>query len=334
MRVMRFLPVLLAAAALFGAGPAAAEKVVLRMGTNDHFSDPPKTGGQVAFQWLQKTVAERTNGEVEIKIYPGAQLGAEKDTVKMLKTGGIDITPDSPGNLAALVPEIGLFSASYLFANFEHYEKAVSDERFFKRLQQIVRERNLGYQLVGIGATGSRNVYNRVRPVSKPGELKGMKMRVMASPIEFKVWSTLGMLPTTIASTEIYSALQSGVVDASESSVPYIVGNKYYEVAPYITMTNHQISGHIYLIGDKALAKVPEKHRAALLQALYETGPRQIRATAEISERMLKDLRAKPKVQVSTVDPSAYITQLRPIQDEVARNLGVEDLLKIIREHQ
>lgn len=330
----RFLPILLAAAAVLATAPAAAEKVVLRMGTNDHFSDPPKTGGQTAFQWLQKTVAERTNGEVEIKIYPGAQLGAEKDTVKMLKSGGIDITPDSPGNLAALVPEIGLFSASYLFANFDHYEKAVSDQRFFKRLQKIVKDRDLGYQLVGIGATGSRNVYNRVRPVSTPAELKGMKMRVMASPIEFKVWSTLGMLPTTIASTEIYSALQSGVVDASESSVPYIVGNKYYEVAPYITLTNHQISGHIYLIGDKALAKVPEKHRTALLQALYEAGPRQIRATAELSERMLKDLKTKPRVQVNTVDPKAYIALLRPIQDEVAKSLNVEDLLKIIREHQ
>lgn len=330
----RLLHAMVASAVLLAAGSAMADRVVLRMGTNDHFSDPPKTGGQIAFQWLQKTVAERTNGEVEIKIYPGAQLGAEKDTVKMLKTGGIDITPDSPGNLAALVPEIGLFSASYLFGSFEHYEKVVSDERFFKRLKKTVQDRNLGYQLVGIGATGSRSVYNRVRPVDTPAELKGMKMRVMASPTEFKVWSTLGMLPTTIASTEIYSALQSGVVDAAESSMPYIVGNKYYEVAPYITLTNHQISGHMYLIGDKALAKVPEKHRAALLKTLYETGPRHIRATARLSEQKLQELRAKPGVKVSTVDPAAFVAQLRPIQDEVAKSLGVEDLLQIIREHQ
>jgi tripartite ATP-independent transporter DctP family solute receptor len=330
----RLVQVMMASAILLAAGSAMADKVVLRMGTNDHFSDPPKIGGQIAFQWLQKTVAERTNGEVEIKIYPGAQLGAEKDTVKMLKSGGIDITPDSPGNLAALVPEIGLFSASYLFASFEHYEKVVSDERFFSRLKKIVQDRNLGYQLVGIGATGSRSVYNRVRPVGTPADLKGMKMRVMASPTEFKIWSTLGMLPTTIASTEIYSALQSGVVDASESSVPYIVGNKYYEVAPYITLTNHQISGHMYLIGDKALAKVPAKHRAALLKTLYETGPQHIRATARMSEQKLEELRAKPGVKVNTVNPSAFIAQLRPIQDEVAKGLGVEDLLKIIREHQ
>lgn len=330
----RMFCTLFSVAAMLAAGSAQAEKVVLRMGTNDHFSNPPKVGGQIAFQWLQKTVAERTNGEVEIKLYPGAQLGAEKDAVKMLKSGGIDISPDSPGNLAALVPEVGLFSASYLFTSFEHFERVVTDKRFFDRLHKAVKDRNLGYQLVGIGATGSRNVYNRTREVSSPADLKGMKMRVMASPTEYKVWSTLGMLPATIASTEIYSALQSGVVDAAESSVPYIVGNKYYEVAPYITLTNHQISGHIYLLGDKALAKVPERHRAALLETLYETGKRHIRATAHLSEQKLEELRAKPRVTVTKVDPAPFIAQLRPLQDEVAKNLGVEDLLEIIREHQ
>lgn len=330
----RLLCTLLSIVAVFAVTPVKAEKVVLRMGTNDHFSDPPRVGGQVAFQWLQKTVAERTNGEVEIKIYPGAQLGAEKDAVKMLKSGGIDISPDSPGNLAALVPEVGLFSASYLFTSFDHFERVVSDERFFKRLRNIVQDRNLGYQLVGIGATGSRNVYNRTREVSSPEDLKGMKMRVMASPTEYKVWSTLGMLPSTIASTEIYSALQAGVVDAAESSVPYIVGNKYYEVAPYITLTNHQISAHIYLIGDKALAKVPQRHRKALLDTLYETGRRHIRATARLSEQKLEELRAKPGVKVTTVDPAPFIVELRPLQDEIAKNLAVEDLLAVIREHQ
>lgn len=330
----RLFCTLLSIVAVFVASPVHAEKVVLRMGTNDHFSDPPKVGGQIAFQWLQKTVAERTNGEVEIKIYPGAQLGAEKDAVKMLKSGGIDISPDSPGNLAALVPEVGLFSASYLFTDFDHFERAMSDKRFFNRLKKIVQDRNLGYQLVGIGATGSRNVYNRTREVNSAEDLKGLKMRVMASPAEYKVWSTLGMLPSTITSTEIYSALQSGVVDAAESSVPYIVGNKYYEVAPYITLTNHQISAHIYLIGDKALAKVPQQHRAALLDTLYETGRMHIRATARLSEQKLVELRAKPGVKVSTVNPTPFIAKLRPLQDEIAKNLAVEDLLGVIREHQ
>jgi tripartite ATP-independent transporter DctP family solute receptor len=324
----------IAIAAMAYGMPAEAEKVVLSMGTNDVFGDPPKTGGQIAFQWLQKTVAERTQGEVEIKIYPGAQLGAEKDTVKMLKTGGIDISPDSPGNLAAHVPEVGLFSASYLFTSFEHFERVVGDERFFNRMRKIVRDRDLGYQLAGIGATGSRSVYNRTRAVNAPADLKGLKMRVMNSPTEFRIWSTLGMLPTTIPAPEIYSALQTGVVDGAESSVPYIVGNKYYEVAPYITLTNHQISGHLYLIGDKALAKVPERHRAAVLQTLYETGQQHIRATARMSQAKLEELRAKPGVTVSFVDPAPFISILRPLQDEVAKSLGVEDLLGIIRERQ
>jgi len=330
----RLFFMVMAIAGLLCAAPVLAETVVLRLATNDHFSDPPKIGGQVAFQWFQKKVAERTNGEVEIKIYPGAQLGAEKDTVKMLKGGGVDISPDSPGNHAALVPEVGLFSASYLFTSFEHFDRVMADEKFFNRLKKVVADRQLGYQLAGIGATGSRNVYNRTRVAITPTDLGGLKMRVMNSPTEFKVWSTLGMLPSTIASTEIYSALQSGVVDAAESSTPYIVSNKYYEVAPYITLTNHQISGHLYLISDKALARVPEKHRATVLRTLRETGREHIQATARLTTQKLAELRSKPNVKVSTVDTAPFIAMLRPIQDEVAKELGVEDLLKIIREHQ
>jgi tripartite ATP-independent transporter DctP family solute receptor len=304
------------------------------MGTNDHFRDPPKVGGQVAFQWLQKTVAERTNGEVEIKIYPGAQLGAEKDTVKLLKSGGIDIQPDISGNQAAFVPEVGLFSASYLFTGFEHFERVITNERFFNRLKQIVQDRKLGYQLAGIGTTGSRNVYNRTLAVSTPTDLKGLKMRVMSSPMEYKVWSKLGMLPSSIVSTEIYSALQSGVVDAAESSIPYIVSNKYYEVAPFVSLTNHQIGLQLYFIGDKALAKVPERHRDAVLKTMYEAGLVHIKATARLSEQELEELRSKRNVKVATVDPAPFIALLRPLQDEVAKELGVEDLLKFIRSHQ
>src|SRR5690606_18639814 len=114
------------------------------------------------------------------------------------------------------------------------------------------------------------------REVTTPQDAAGMKMRVMSSPIEFRVWQTLGMLPTNLPSTEIYMSLQTGVVDASESSIPFIVSNKYYEVAPYITLTNHQISTHLYLMNDATIASLPDEHRETVLALFREAGNRQI----------------------------------------------------------
>lgn len=312
---------------------AASAEVVLKMASNAHQANPPKVGDQVAFEWLQQELEERTDGAVKLEIYWGGSLGAEAQMTQALETGVIDVLPNSGSNIANVISEAGLLSTSYLFRDFDHYKAVVADEEFFGRFQDIVREQDLGYQLVGMGATGSRNLYNRVREVETPEDASGMKMRVMSSPVEFRVWKELGLMPTSIPSTEIYMSLQTGVVDAAESSIPFIVSNKYYEVAPYITLTNHQISTHLYFINDESLQRVPEEHRGTLLELFREAGYRHIDATAKLSEELLDTLRSQPGVTVTDVDSSHFSELLMTLQDDVAKELGVEDLLDVVRAH-
>ncbi|MEX2631248.1 MAG: TRAP transporter substrate-binding protein [Tistlia sp.] len=324
------LSLALAAVAL----PLAAEaQVTLKMASNAHRADPPKVGDQIAFEWLAEELEKRTDGAVALEIYWGGSLGAEAQLHQSLATGVIDVLPNSGSNLANLVPEIGLLSTSYLFRDFDHYRAVVNDPAFFGRLQEIVRDHELGSQLVGMGATGSRNLYNRQREVRSPEDAAGMKMRVMSSPIEFRVWQGLGMLPTNLPSTEIYMSLQTGVVDASESSIPFIVSNKYYEVAPYITLTNHQISTHLYLMNDATIAALPDEHRETVLALFREAGNRQIDATKRLSSEMLEQLRGNPNVTITDVDTQPFADKLTSLQDDVAEELGVDDLLTVIRAH-
>ncbi|ULB09738.1 TRAP transporter substrate-binding protein [Cereibacter azotoformans] len=311
----------------------AQAQVVLKLASNAVRSDPPRVGDQIAFEWLQSELESRTNGEVTLEIYWGGALGAEAQLVQSLETGVIDILPNSGSNAASTLPEAGLFSTSYLFRDFDHYRAVANDPAFFDRLAELQAARNAGYRLVGLGATGSRNLYNRTRPVATPEEAAGLKMRVQSSPIEFRIWQTLGLIPTAIPSTEIYLSLQTGVVDASESSIPFIMSNKYYEVAPYITLTNHQISTHLYFLNDASLQRVPEEHRQVLLGLLRETGNRHIDATADLSETMLEELRAQPGVTVTEADTKAFANRLVELQDEAAAELGVTDLLATIRAH-
>lgn len=312
---------------------AASAETVLRMASNAHRADPPKVGDQVAFDWLKQELAAQTDGEVHLEIYWGGSLGAEAQLHQSLESGAIDVLPNSGSNIAKVVPEIGLLSTSYLFRDFDHYKEVVNDPAFFERLQEIVRNHELGYQLVGMGATGSRNLYNRRQEVAKPEDAAGMKMRVMSSPIEFRVWQTLGLLPTNLPSTEIYMSLQTGVVDAAESSIPFIVSNKYYEVAPYITLTNHQISTHLYFMNDDSIAALPDEHRETVLRLFREAGNKQIDATKRLSKEMLDALRANPNVTVTEVDTKPFAEKLSSLQGEVAEELGVEDLLAVIRSH-
>lgn len=324
---------LLAAAGVLCA-TASQAAVTLRMGSEEPFGNPPRVAAQYGLDWLAENAGPRTNGEVRVRVQGNAALGPEKELLKSVSSGVIDACVASPGNAAALVPELQLFSASYLFSGFDHVLNVLENDAFFDRLQQIVRDRKLGMQLAAVSVTGSRNLYNRVRVIKEMDDMHGLKMRVMNSPTETKVWGTLGMMPATIPAPEIYSALQSGVVDAGESSIPAIVASKYYEVAPNISLTHHQFNLMFYFIGDKALAKVPESARKPLLQAFREAGMVQARAAVKLQEENLDFLRQRPNVTVTPIDTEPFRKKLQPLQEEIAASFKMQDVLELVRKAQ
>ena len=316
---------------LAGMVGAASAATTLKIASEENFGTPPRVAAQFGLERLRDLLPQATGKAFDVKLYPNATLGSEKALIKSVADGTIDATVMSPGNLAGMVPEVQLFSASYLFTGYEHAKKVLASKEFLDRMKQIVRDRKLGFQLAAVSLTGTRNLYNRVKPVNSVDGLSGMKMRVMNSPTEFKVWSTLGMLPSTIPGPEIYSSLQSGVVDAAESSLPAIVGGKYYEVAPHVTLTHHQYNLHLYVIGDKTLAKIPAAQQPAVFKVFEDAASHQVDAAVKLSGEKLEFLRSQAKVTVSEVDPRPYATKLMPIQDQVAKELKMEDVLKLIR---
>jgi tripartite ATP-independent transporter DctP family solute receptor len=316
---------------LAGAASTTFAATTLKFASEENFGTPPRVAAQYGLEHLRDSIGKATNNAFDIKIYPNATLGSEKELIKSVANGTVDATVMSPGNIAGLLPEAQLFSTSYLFTSYDHAKKVLSNEQFLSRMKQIVRDRKMGFQLAAISLTGTRNLYNRVKPVNTVEGIAGMKMRVMNSPTEFKIWSTLGMLPSTIPGPEIYSSLQSGVVDAAESSLPAIVGGKYYEVAPHITLTHHQYNLHFYMVGDKAIAKIPAAVQGAVFKAFEDAAKVQLDAAVRLADEKLQFLRSSPKVTVSEVDARAFARKLIPIQDEVAATLKMQDVLKLIR---
>lgn len=310
---------------------SASAEINMRVASEEIFADPPKVAAQTALEYVAEKLPEATGGEIEVTLYPNAALGSEKELIQSVATGTVDATILSPGNAAGMVPELQLFSASYLFKDYAHVRAVIQDDAFYEAMQMVVADRKTGFQLAGIGLTGTRNLYNRVKTVAQMEDLSGLKMRVMSSPTEFKVWSELGTLPTNIAAPEIYTSLQTGVVDAAESSLPAIAGNKYYEVAPHITLTHHQFNLHFLLISDVTLGKIPEAQHDTVMQVFREAGLKEVDAAEALSESVLADLRGRPGVTVTEVDTAPFADQLGDIQDEVAADLGMESVLQLIR---
>jgi tripartite ATP-independent transporter DctP family solute receptor len=334
MKPYAFARRILATAAGLSMLAASAQAVELRVANEEVFADPPKVAAQFALEYIEEQLPKATDGEVTVKLYPNAALGSEKELIKAVADGTVDATVMSPGNAAGVIPEIQLFSAGYLFNSFEHAQSVIEDEAFFQEMKKIVADKETGFQLVGIGLTGARNLYSRTTVVDSMEDMRGMKMRVMSSPTEFKVWGTLGMLPTNIPAPEIYTSLQTGVVDAAESSLPAIAGNKYYEVAPNITLTNHQFNLHLFLLSDVTIGNIPEDKVDAVEKTFREAGLKEIEGAEKLSADVLDFLRSQEGVTVTEVDTKPFAAALVQVQDEVAKELGMEKVLEIIRAKQ
>jgi tripartite ATP-independent transporter DctP family solute receptor len=310
-----------------------AADLVLRVGSEEPFKTPPGIAAQYGLEFIAQELPKRTGGKVEAKLFPGAVLGNERALMKALTVAGVDATVVSISNAAPLVKEVGFLAAAYLFESYAHAERVLfNDPRFFQRYQQLVRDKKQGFQLVGTGLTGTRNLYNRVKPVKGPDDIKGMKMRVMANPTEFKVWSAMGTLPANIPAPEIYTSLQTGVVDAAESSLPAIVTGKYYEVAPHVVLTHHQYNIHMYFLRDGVLDKLPADVQKTVLDTFREAGAVQFKAAVRMADEKLAELKSKPGVTVSEVNTKLFAAKVQEIQDEEAKSSEVTDVLKLIRE--
>jgi TRAP-type C4-dicarboxylate transport system substrate-binding protein len=192
----------------------AAPKFVLKAGTDQ----PGDHSYNQGMKHLANRVAELTNGQVKVDVFIGATLGNEVSMLEGLRMGTVDICCAAAPNASTIVPDFNMFSSNYLFMNYEHFRKVITQPEFVQMMTDMIRKRNVGIEFMGLYTCGVRSLYNRLRPVYTPDDVKGMKIRVMASPIEAKMWKSYGAIPISIPTPEVYTALQQGVADGAENS--------------------------------------------------------------------------------------------------------------------
>lgn len=229
--------------------------------------DDPVYQGYAGFK---KGVEARTNGKVSVELYPGGVLGADEDLLEQAMLGGdVGVNSDA-GRLGVWVPEIGILLAPYLTDSVEEMQKLVKSDLVKGWLDQLTQKK--GLKVLSFNYyTGARHFVTK-KPITAPEDLNGLKIRTPGSPVWQETVRSLGATPVALSWTEVYPALQQGVIDGCEAQHPATYGSRLYEVAKYITRTGHIQLWNCLVVGNKWFEQLPKEYQQILLEESLKAG--------------------------------------------------------------
>lgn len=238
---------------------------------------------------IAEEVAEATDGKIQIEVLAGGTLGAERDTVELAMLGGIDIVTCANSVLTQWIPEMSILDQAYLFTNEDQAHAAV-DGAVGDLIEREALDK-LDLHVIGYMESGFRNVFSQ-KPVTEIGDFKGMKIRTMQNPYHMAAFESFGAIPTAMAASEQFTALQQGTIDAVENAVSNCLNNGFYEVTKDITYSNHAFVYIVVSMSDHAWNRIPEELRPAFMEAVergYNQERQLLKQANEDAEVVLKE---------------------------------------------
>jgi tripartite ATP-independent transporter DctP family solute receptor len=314
----------LAAVAVCGAlaAASAAAQTTLRMNIaiaqNSHYG--------VAIDAFAREVETRTNGRYKIQNFYAGALGAERESIEGLQLGTLDLTMTSTGPVPNFVPEIAILDIPFLFRDYGH-ARAVLDGPIGQDLLKKFDAK--GITALAWGENGFRHMTNSKRPVNVPEDLKGLKMRTMENPVHIQAYKAFGIIPTPMAFTEVFTALQQGTVDGQENPVSVITSAKLDQVQKYMTLTGHVYSPALILMSKAQFDKLSAADKQAFLDAAKEAVKVNRARIDDDERRAVADLKAKGMVVVENVDKTKFQAALGPTFDDFGKRFGQDNIDKI-----
>ncbi len=327
MRPRMLLSVATCVAVLSGSGTAWAQR---------HFSfayDQPKTTGfGVAADMFNATLDRLSHGQMLIDQFPGAQLGQEPQALQKIRTGDIDFMVSSTANAATLSPQSGVMSLHYLFRSDDHLLHCLGNPEIVKTFRDMFAETVTGVRVLGLATLGFRDMYGK-KEIHRVEDMKGLKIRVQATPTEDAAFPAYGAQTVHMPFGSVYTSLQTGVVDMAENGVNVYLANKHYEVAPVMSITQHEANNSLLTVSQKVWDSLSDEQRGWVQQAADDVSmnqPAKALALDKTSQTRLEKLGVKI---VTDVDLAGFIKAEAPLQDSAAQELGpyAVKLLTLIR---
>ena len=320
---MRPYPLLLAAlaCALSFANPAAAQtalKMNISVAQNSHYG--------VAIDTFAREVGTRTTGRYHVTTFYAGARGAARESIEALQLGTLDLTMTSTGPVPNFVPDIASLDIPFLFRDYAH-ARAVLDGPIGQQMLQKFEAK--GIHALAWGENGFRNMTNSRHPVNGPDDLKGLKMRTMENPVHIQAYKAFGIIPTPMAFTEVYTALQQGTVDGQENPLSVIEAAKLDQVQKYLTLTGHVYSPALILMSKAQWDRLSDADKQAFDEAAKEAVKANRARIDDDEKKAVADLRAKGMQIVEHPDKAKFQAALGPTFTEFGKRFGQENLDRI-----
>jgi tripartite ATP-independent transporter DctP family solute receptor len=301
-----------------------------------HYSfayDQPKTTGYgILADIFQKKLEEQSKGSMTIDQYPGAQLGQEPQALQKVRTGDIDFIISSTANAATVQPESGVFSIHFLFRDEAHLKKAIADPDVSGAFKDMMNSKVQGARVIALATLGLRYLYCK-KEIRKIDDIKNVKVRVQATKTEDAMFPAYGAQIVHMPFGDVYTSLQTGVVDCAENGINVYLANKHYEVAPIMSLTEHEANNSIVWVSDKVWSSLNDEQKKwvqAAADEVAKTQPARALSLEHESQAKLEKIGVK---FVKDVDKSGFQKAAQPLQDQLAKELGpgAEKVLQLVR---
>ncbi len=313
----RLWVVAIACVLLFWSSPVGADDV-LKYG---HANVPIyfyHTAGEAFGQCLQQA----TGGALKVKIYPQGQLGGERDITEGLQLGSVDLQATSIGVTGTFIPALRILNLPFLFKGPKHW-MAVMNGPVGQQILGKAREQGeqVGLKVLAIGAPDFRLPMNNKVPINSIADFSGLKIRTMQVPIHMKAYDSLGASPVPLAFGELYTALQTGVVDGNENGPLTLYGKKFYEVQKYMVLLPVVSNGGIFLMGKVTWDKLPRDQQLAVTKCISVWRKKMDQDALEQGGIAIQKMQAQG-LQVTTIDDlTPFIEATKPAYDWLYSNL-------------
>ncbi|PLW77228.1 TRAP transporter substrate-binding protein [Cohaesibacter celericrescens] len=268
--------------------------------------------------------------EVTFDLRLNSELGIEPDYVNFLTQGvAIDYAIIAPSNLARFAPAVPLMDMPFVFRDLEHWNAVLSSDVLKPLEDELLEKADL--KIIGYAGGGTRNLISD-KQISNLEELKGHKMRVMGAPIQARIFGAASAAPSAIAYSEVYNAIQTGVVSGLENEAASLLQYKFFEVAPHVTLTQHSITVRPIVFSGKSFAKLSPEMQAVVLKAGKEAGEYGRKVESTEDGQKLTQMKDAKQIEVHEfADRDKLLAMVIPVQKAYAEELGATALLDAIQ---
>jgi len=297
------------------------------------YDQPPTTAYGIAANIFDTKLKELSGGKMSINQFPGAQLGQEPQMLQKMRAGDIDFVITSTANASTVAPQAGVLSLHFIFRDQNHLAKALADPGIAQAFRDMTKESVTGARTLGLLTMGLRNMYSK-KEVNSVNDIKGQKIRVQATKTEDTHFPAYGAQVVHMPFGDVYTSLQTGVVNMAENGINVYLANKHYEVAPVLSITEHEANNNCLWISDKTWNSLTPEQQKWVQTAADEVSKKEPLMALQLEKDSAEKLKKMGVKVIENVDKSGFMKAAAPIQDQLAAELGPHavKILKLVRE--